>query len=47
MANKKKKSKPSGFNVESPKVGLFPAGSIVKVSGTKIVLADKTEKPKK
>ena len=47
MANKKKKSKSSGFNVESPKVGLFPAGSIVKVSGTKIVLTEKPEKPKK
>jgi len=47
MANKKTKSKSSGFNVETPKVGLFPAGSIVRVSGTKIILADKKEKPKK
>ena len=45
MAKKKKIIKPCGFNVEPPKVGLFPAGSIVKVSGNKVVVAEGAKKP--
>ncbi|MBO4472594.1 MAG: hypothetical protein J5765_02165 [Clostridia bacterium] len=38
MAEDRKRGKASGFNVHTPKVGLYPAGSIVGVKGGKVIL---------
>ena len=47
MPSAKKESKKSGFNVHTPKVGLFPAGSITGVSSGKVVLSSTKKKKQK
>ena len=46
MPSFEKKSKKSGFNVRTPKAGLYPAGSIRGVSGGKVVADPKVKKQK-
>ena len=43
MAKKDNQKIKSGFGVESLPVGLFPAGSIVGVSGNKVITNDNHE----
>ena len=40
MTDGKKKTKKSGFGVRTPKVGLYPAGSIIGVRDGKVVTSD-------
>ena len=47
MAGVKKDKKGSGFGVTTPKVGLYPAGSIVAVRGGKVVTSSERKDPPK
>jgi len=43
MAKKDNQKTKSSFLVETPPVGLFPVGSIVRVSGNKVITKDDQE----
>ena len=47
MVRAQKGKKGGGFGVTTPKVGLYPAGSIVAVSGGKVVTSSEKPLPKK
>lgn len=47
MANEKRNPNKCGFNVHTPNVGLYPAGSIKGVSGGKVITSGAKKKPKK